>query len=432
MWLMLLLVQGISLAQGFQFLPGDRKKAVIPFDHINNLVIIPVEVNGVMLNFLLDSGVDDTIMFSLDEREVSFANLEKVFFRGLGSEQPIAGLKSGGNVLDFDGLRDEDHEIYIVLEQDLNFSSSIGMPVNGIIGYHFFRNFPVEIDYVHRKITVHSRGARNKNWKKKFTPIPIVIEGNKPYVMTGVDMGAGAFDAKMLIDVGNSDAVWLFEGGPSAITIPKNSIHDFLGRGFSGDIHGRRSRIDRISIGSFDFVQPLAAFPDTASTRNINMVPGRVGSIGGELLRRFTAVLDYGSQKLYLKRNRHFDAPFQYNMSGLDVQHEGMTWVKETVDQVQPSNLYDVNGEKILNSFTFKFELKPVYSINNVREDSPAWESGLRPGDLIKKINKKPGYRYSLEQINNLLKSGQGRELKFAIEREGKPLSFVFKLKSVL
>jgi hypothetical protein len=72
----------------------EVNKVKIPFQLINNLVFIPINVNGVELTFLLDSGVKETILFSLEENEISLKNIEKSL-SGLGSEDAIEGLKSG-------------------------------------------------------------------------------------------------------------------------------------------------------------------------------------------------------------------------------------------------------------------------------------------------------------------------------------------------
>ena len=135
---------------------------------------------------------------------------------------------------------------------------------------------------------------------------------------------------------------------------------------------------------------------------------------------------------MYVRKNANFDAPFQYNMSGLEIQHGGMTWVKETVESAQSSNLYNIQGERIPNTFTFKFELKPIYTISHVREGSPAWDSGLRTGDQLVLINNRSAYRFTLQQINNLLKLEDGKLFKIKVEREGKPMEFNFRLKSML
>jgi hypothetical protein len=86
-FLLLIYVFPVFAQDGFQFKNGANKVS-ISFQHINNLVFIPLNVNGVELTFLLDSGVKETILFSLDEREeVSLKNIQKVTLRGLGSEE---------------------------------------------------------------------------------------------------------------------------------------------------------------------------------------------------------------------------------------------------------------------------------------------------------------------------------------------------------
>jgi hypothetical protein len=51
----------------------------------------------------LDSGVKETILFSLEEKnEISLKNIEKSL-SGLGSEDAIEGLKSAGNLLEMEG-----------------------------------------------------------------------------------------------------------------------------------------------------------------------------------------------------------------------------------------------------------------------------------------------------------------------------------------
>jgi hypothetical protein len=43
--------------------------------------------------------------------------------------------------------------VYIITDQDFNISSHVGIPVNGIIGYHFFKDHPVLIDYSSKKLS---------------------------------------------------------------------------------------------------------------------------------------------------------------------------------------------------------------------------------------------------------------------------------------
>lgn len=426
----------LLFGQGDFLLENNATKAIIPFKLINNLVFIPIKVNGVELNFLLDSGVEETILFSMEEKqEVSFNNVEKIKLRGLGSEEEIEGLKSTKNILETHGLKSNDHMVFIILDQSFNLSSHIGIPVNGIIGHKFFRNNYVEVNYQKRKIIVHAKNGKfEEKLNKKFKMIPITVEKAKPYIMTMATVNNQEIPAKLLIDIGNSDAFWVFEN--DKIKLPNKNFPDFLGKGFSGDIEGHRAKIDEFSIDKFDFKKPIVSFPDSASIRNVKMVPGRIGSVGGEVLKRFTLVLDYKGKKLYLKKNSKYGEPFTYNKSGITVQHNGLQWVQETVhlETVRVASTMEELQEKDKNdnNFKYKFALKPVYEIVNVRKNSAAEKCGLRKGDIIVSINKTQPYKYSLQQINNLLKSEDDIWINMEVERNSVVLKFRFKLEDEL
>jgi hypothetical protein len=426
----------LLFSQGDFMMEKKHSKVVIPFKMINNLVFIPIKVNGVELNFLLDSGVEETILFSMEEKqEVTFNNVEKIRLRGLGSEEEVEGLKSTNNILETHGLKSMGHLVYIILDQSFNLSSHIGIPVNGIVGHKFFRNNLVEINYQKKKITVHADTETfRKKLEKRFKAVPITIERSKPYITSTAVVDSVSLPAKLLIDIGNSDAFWVFEN--DKIKLPKKNFPDFLGKGFSGDIEGHRAKISKFSIDEFDFKKPIVAFPDSSSIRNVKMVPGRLGSVGGEVLKRFTLVLDYAGKTLYLRKNSHYGEPFTYNKSGITIQHNGLQWVQETVrmETVQVANsLSDAAyNEKDNNNFKYKFALKPVYEIVNIRKNSAAEKCGLKPGDMIVSINRERPYRYSLQQINQMLKSEDDVYITLEVERNSLILKFRFKLQDEL
>lgn len=431
------LLSGLSLkAQSDFLIENNRKKVTIPFKLINNLVFIPIKVNGVELNFLLDSGVEETILFSMEEmQEVSFNNIEKIKLRGLGSEEEIEGLKSTNNILETHGIKSSNHLVYIILDQSFNLSSHIGIPVNGIIGHKFFKNNLVEINYHKKKVIVHLNNEETRQkLDKKFKSVPITIERSKPYIYTTAVSNGQEIPAKLLIDIGNSDAFWIFEN--NKIKLPQKNFTDFLGKGFSGDIEGHRAKLEKFTISDFEFKNPIVSFPDSTSIRNVKMVPDRIGSVGGEILKRFTLVLDYADRKLYLKKNTKFYEPFTYNKSGITIQHNGLQWVQETVHlqtvQVASSVSELEDKEKNNDNFRYKFLLKPVYEIINIRKNSAADKCGLQKGDIIVSINKILPYKYSLQQINNLLKSEEDAWINLEIERNSLILKFRFKLEDEL
>jgi hypothetical protein len=420
----------------FQFEKGVDK-VIIPFKIINNLLFIPLKVNGVELNFLLDSGVEETILFSMEEKkEVSFFNVEKISLRGLGSEDSIEGLKSTNNTIEVKGLKSINHLLYIVLDQSFNLSSHIGIPVNGIIGFNFLKSNLVEINYERKRITVFKDNEKNrKRIAKKSQIVPITIEKSKPYIKGSIVINSSEIPIKLLIDIGNSDAIWLFENKEKSINIPAKNFEDYLGKGFSGDVEGRRAQIKKFTFSKFDFFNPIVAFPDSTSLKNVRMVKDRSGSVGAEILKRFNLVFDYQKNQLFLKKNSNYRTPFNYNKSGIEIQHYGLQWVQETVSlETVPfaGKESDAKANTIYSNFKYKFVLKPMYTIVNVRKNSPAEISGLQKGDIIVSINQKPAYEFTLEKIYSLLKSDEENWIYFEVERNNQILKVKFQLLNVL
>ncbi len=430
--LLLLFAFTFSFGQkGFEI--ADGTKTVIPFQFINNLIFVPLNINGVDLTFLLDSGVNETILFSLDNKEINFNDIEKVKFSGLGESGDIAGLSSDNNIVNIGkDYKDFNHKIYIILDESINFSSHVGIPVNGIIGFHFFKNHPVSINYLTKKITIYQDQKLFKKKVKKHTEFPITVEGNKPYIMAGVEMTSTPVESKMLIDLGNSDAVWLFPKLIEDFVYNRPNIDDYLGQGFNGDIFGKRSRIHRIYLGDFALEKPLSAMPDEYSIQNLKLVPNRKGSIGSDIMRRFEVVFNYPENKIYLKKNKHFNDPFLFNKSGLDIRHDGMTWDKDLVT-VQTTKNNQVNeGETIYSAkekFQYHFVLKPKYSVAGCRREAPCYEAGIRKDDKIISINKKKAGDYTLQKINDLMKDNDGTTVNFEVERGGQIMIFKLILK---
>jgi len=421
---------GIFLNAQNSFEIHESKKAVIPFKLINNLIFIPVNINGVDLTFLLDTGVAETSIFSLENQEIQLINVEKVKFSGLGGDRSIDGFRSDHNLGRIGkSYVNDSMTVFIITDQDFNISSHVGIPVNGIIGYHFFKNHPVLIDYTSKKITIYKDENVFKKKIKNFTEIDISIEKYKPYVIADVEMTHERKSSKLLIDLGNSDAIWLFPKLIKDFVYNRPNIDDFLGRGFNGDVYGKRSRIHNFYLGKFQFEKPLTAMPDEYSIQHVNLVENRKGSVGGDIMRRFTVAFDYRGQKLYIKKNRNFDDPFHFNMSGLDFQQDGMEWTKDLVNLPTKSHNNVSGGTEVFSSsMQYNFTLKPIFSIAGVRKDSPGAKAGLQKDDRLISINGKKTADMTLQKIMELMKSEEGRTIEMLIERKNKPMSIRFTL----
>ncbi len=432
----MLCAQIVSGQEGFHF-DTNKNTISIPFQLINNVIIIPVTVNGVSMNFLLDTGVEDTVLFSLDDtNEVSFSQLEKIKIRGLGSNDSFVGYKSMHNNVMINRYTDTNHDIYLVLDQNITIAAQIGFPVNGILGYHFFKNHVVKINYVTTTITVYRDAVKGlKRVHKNYVKFPIELINNKPYIVckSSFEDQQSPVISKLLLDTGNCDALWFFKQNNERIIIPKKNIEDYLGSGFSGEIYGKRGKIKELELSIFKFSNPIAAFPDSIATSNLDKNTGRIGSVGSEIMRRFTVVLNYSANEVYFKKNHHFDDSFHSNMSGIEIQHKGLQWINSSYEEnpALSNNLFNGSGEKIINNLKYRFELKPVYVITNIRKNSPAAIAGLQKEDVIVAINKKNAFNFTLQEINELLKSEEGRIIEFEIERNEIKLSFRIELQDV-
>ena len=414
---------------------NDKKKVTIPFRQINNLTFINMKVNDVDLTFLLDTGVSETLLFSLENKEVQFKNAEKIRFTGLGGSDYIEGIKSTHNKIFINkDFGDSNHEIYLILDEDFNFSSHVGIPVNGIIGYNFFKDHLLKLDFERHVITVYNEKHHPEKKFKNFEKLPITIEAKKPYLVTEVQQTKSFFPAKMLLDLGNSDAMWLFPNRIPNFNYNRPNIDDFLGRGFNGDIYGKRSRMHAVKLGKNTLNLPIVSMPNPESVQSLNFVKDRVGSIGADILKRFIIAFDYKNQFFYLKKTAAVKNPFKFNMSGLDIKHDGMRWENDLVKVDLPKNnkettTNETNFYSETSNFQYKFVLKPEYSVAGVRENSPGFIADIKKGDKLIEINGKKTADMTLQQINEIFMSEENRTIKIKLIRNSVTLEKTIILK---
>ncbi len=167
----------------------------------------------------------------------------------------------------------------------------------------------------------------------------------------------------------------------------------------------------------------------------MDKLQGRNGSLGGEILKRFNWILNYETKNFYFKKNKLFDEAFNYNMSGIEVQHNGSQWVKETTYnnlQGKKINVNETVFEDFNRQYSFIYKLKPIFEIYAVRKDSPAEKVGLKIGDIILSINRKSSQHLSIQKIAEIFQSQEGKTIKIEVERQGQNLKFEFQLEKIL
>ena len=439
--LILLCMAGIIQAQSKFNIMNGKDKASVRFKLINNLIVIPVEINGVEMSFLLDSGVNKPIMFSLNPGDsLSIEQKERIQLRGLGSGEPIQAVKARSDTFKVNDILKLNLELYIILDQEINMSTRLGVPIHGIIGYDMFKDFIVEINYSAEKIKFYNPEKYKYKRCKKCTDLPLTFRNNKPYIDVSVAIEENKepdVPVKLLIDSGGSDALWLFEDKVKRINIPEKKFDDFLGRGLSGSIYGMRARVKKFNMGKFTFENAKVAFPDSTAIAYVKNFKERNGSIGGEILKRFKVIFDYGNKRIRLRKSKYFSDPIRYNMSGIELQHNGMRVIQEVKKrnntlQTNYGRQTGTNDFNIVFEHYNSFSLVKAYEIAEVRKNSPAESAGLKEGDIIVSINGKVVDKLTLSKVTGMLQGKENKRMRLKVIRGKTILKFEFRLKEVL
>lgn len=434
-FLLVLLSTTTYSQSGFNFYGSNQKVASVRFQLINNLIVIPLDVNGQKLSFILDSGVDKTIFFNLSEVDsLKLNSIKKITLQGLGSGEPLEALLSQKNNMKIDNYKSSNQDIYVILKDKFDVSGRMGVTIHGIIGQRLLKNAIVYVNYVTKRIKFYNPKYFEYSKCRKCETFPLEFFRNKPYINTKVQLdtiGNKLTDVKLLIDTGGSGAVWLFENSKKEIKTPINYFRDILGEGLSGTIYGNKSRIKNIVFGKYVIKNPTVSFLDSTSTLFARKFKKRNGSVGGNILKRFKLWIDYPNKKITFKKNGSFRGGFEYNMTGLDVVYNGKVLVREEESKniiafdIESKTTSD-NTVSFVHNYTYKF--KPSYKINNVLPGSPAEKAGLLKGDILHKVNGVPVYQYSLRQLMNRFQDGHNKRIKIVVERNYQFLNFRFRL----
>ncbi len=379
---------GVSWAQipGF-FMKEEMRKVDLPFYASNNLIIIPVSINGTYpVNFLIDTGVRANILFSKnlgDAMELSYSR--QLNLVGADGAASLVAYVSPTNHFDLGPVEGRFQNILVLEEDFLELEAVIGVPVYGIIGYEFFKYNPVKIDYDKGMISFYTSEAMK--WRPPFyRKVPLSIENHKPYIEAKVRQQSGkVLYPKLLVDTGANHGLLLNKETSNEITLPELFIETELGQSLGGELYGFVGRVKSLNISGFHFDSVLTSYPEETPFSYVIKESGRQGSIGAEILGRMKLIVDYPRERMLIHRGEKFYSPFEYDMSGLSVK-------KVTVDE---NRIY----------------------VSQVRENSPASKIGIQAFDEILSINKIPIMIWELSEINKLFRSEEGREIELEIRR---------------
>ncbi|PZX54540.1 aspartyl protease [Algoriphagus ratkowskyi] len=380
--------QLLCLAQvpGF-FMKEDKRKAVIPFNASNSLIIIPVSINGnTPINFLVDTGVRSNILFSKNLGDA----LELVYTRRIklvgadGNDDLMASI-SPINHFDLGPVEGVFQSLLVLEDEFIELESVLGIPIYGILGYEFFKFNPIKVNYDDGKMIFYKTSALK--WRPLlYRKMDMTIYENKPYITTTVRQKDGSLIyPKLLIDTGANHGLLLNRETSDDITMPPLFLESALGQSLGGVLYGFIGRVEYMKLANFRLDEVLTSYPDETPFSYVIKDSGRMGSVGAEVLGRSRLIFDYPRSRLFVRKAENFFAPFEFNMSGMVV--------KKIPDD--DNRIY----------------------VSDIRAGSPAHRAGLESFDEILSINKVPIFIWELTEINKLLRSEAGKEIELEIRR---------------
>lgn len=375
---------------------NGKKRVSIPFRLVRNMVVVTLNINDKgPFNFVMDTGVG--IMIITDPTLVDSINLASkrtIKIYGLGGDSYEAYVTPVLNV-EMSNIASRGVSAAILKKDHFGLSNYAGMHIHGLLGYDFFNSLAVKFNFYDSTLTV----SKPKNLKvfRKGYKIPITIEERKPYLRANIKMPNGkTLNSKLIIDLGAGHPLSL-ENMLKNEGLPQKFIAANLGVGLTGPVKGFISRVSEIELGKYKIKNVLTSFPDMDSIRKEIPLNQRDGNLGIGLLKRFSMIIDYPDNAIYLKPTSGYHDPFEHDMSGMEYYYEGEDFDHLIVGRVEPG--------------------------------SAAYNVGILSGDEITAINFKPIGKMTIEQIDDIFKSKDGRSLLLEVYRDKQYYKIILELK---
>ena len=372
--------------------PNIKPVAEVPFQLDNNLVLLQTRVNGSgPLPFILDTGASTSV--------INARLTEKLGLKAEGQGEAT----TGGGAIDVRFVNGAKLRVGSVDLPNATLTaiplagleSGLGQAVGGIIGYEMFERYVVEIDYVSRIVRLYE--PKNYQYTGKGSAIPTTLVEKTPFVHARIIGPAGVdADGTFEFDTGQVGSLTVtgdFVSRNNLLDPSRKILEMRTGAILAGRVNARVVRVKGVRLGAFVVSEPVATIIPGFMEAGIE--EEAAGLIGGEILRRFTVVIDYARSRVILEPNRQFSAPIEFDMSGMSLA-------------AQDSDL-------------------KTYAVRTLIEGGPAAESGIKIGDVITAIDGKPVDKMTLSQIRQLFRI-ENKQYELSIKRGG--VSSIFKLKT--
>jgi hypothetical protein len=278
----------------------------IPFTVDRNRVIVPATVNSPrVLKLVLDTGmgIDGMLIFRGDLKDsLGFGKTFEAKVPGAGGGKPSTAVVADSMSFRTGEVEHKDQRIIVLQKTRLRSRTT-----DGVIGYSLLGHYALEIDYDRMLMTLHEPESfqADSTWEA----IPLTFnKRHLPFLKNSVVIkDEDPIPMDMYIDFAAGEAVELLVHPDMKFTLPEKTEESYLGTGLSGDIYGKKGRIAKLTLGSYELHDVVAAI---APAKIRSKQKGADGILGSDALRRFNLVFDYAHSTLWVKPNSHFDEAF--------------------------------------------------------------------------------------------------------------------------
>jgi hypothetical protein len=356
--------------------------ATIPVDISNNHVFVKVCVGDRVLDFILDTGAPSSFFDLARAKEVGLRLDGGFQARGAGSGT-VAGaqVKNGAVILAGSDLKQP-------ISAAIDLSRLVPREahhMDGILGFDFLNRFVVAIDYAKSELRLYDRDAYR--YDGSGVSMPITFANNHPLVDAEVRLLDGTtIKGRMIVDVGSASSLSIAKPW-----VEEHHLRERVGPtlkrragGVGGQAANEVGRVASLRIGGLEVRNPTAIlFGDSAGV--FTERGPWVANIGGEVLRRFTLILDYKNKRMVFDPNDQLSSAFNADMFGAAL--------------IMDDSLATIHVETVFDG-------------------TPASEAGLQTGDAVIAVD---GTRASLETLRDLRRRvrREGERVQLTVRRGG-------------
>ncbi|PYS52562.1 MAG: hypothetical protein DMF68_01215, partial [Acidobacteria bacterium] len=236
-----------SIASSSDFTVAGKSSTSLPFDLIDNRIIINISLNGKgPFRFIFDSGGVAVISPEV-ARDLGLKIVGTSTDGGVGEKTVERGATAISEVKVGD-IRLADEEFGVISFADTKYVFGANR-IDGIIGYPLFKRFVVKIDYERQRLTFTEPSAFA--YHGGGTIVALDFDAHLPLVNGSIDGIPGIF----VIDTGTRSALLLY--GPfkeknNLRAKYKASLEGVTGWGIGGPVRSQLARIDSLKLGAVE------------------------------------------------------------------------------------------------------------------------------------------------------------------------------------